>query len=700
MCSVDIDDFRNELLVAATDRMAGAHFGRGGLQLGLFYEFSNRLTQAEEFSDVVPSHFTGTGSRGRKLRVDGYQQDEADSSLRLIICDFSGEPVPESMTRSRAETSFKQVQAFIEDSMSDRIWSESGIGGSDGAELAGMIAAGHKKISRYRIFLFTDSILSGRLRDLPEGEIGGIPLEYHIWDVTRLGAVSTSSLGLEELDIDLTEFVHGGLPCLAASSTDEYQGYLAVIPGEALATLYDRYGSKLLEGNVRSYLTARGKVNKGIQGTVRAEPEKFFVYNNGITCTATDARVETGSDGSRLLSVKYLQIVNGGQTTASLHTALRLGHADLSQIHVQMKLSVVTADEVEKLEDLIERIARYSNSQNKVSEADFFSNHPYHQALERLSRRIPAPAAQGAQFNTYWFYERARGQYQNAQLHLTPARRKEFQRINPRSQMFVKTDVAKFENSWMSKPHIVSRGAQKNFSDFAAYVAKKWGEDGRHFNNDGYFRNVVARAILFRSVEKLVSGAGWYQTGLPRAQIVTYTISKLALLANEFEEGATLDFKAIWNAQCLPPVLETFLQDLAQKVCGVITVPPVQGMHVGEWSKKEKCWQQVQDLNVSLPIALQDVLAGEDEVRADTRDNALQGRVDNQIDALTTVVTLGGNYWSKLANWAAEYSPIYGMESDLVRNASRPGWLPTDRQAAVLMRVRERLEHEGFRVDS
>ena len=554
--------------------------------------------------------------------------------------------------------------------------------------------------SRYRIYLFTDSSLSGRLRDLPEGEVGGKPLEYHIWDIARLAAVSASSLGLEELEIDLTEFVHGGLPCLPASRTDEYQGYLAVIPGEALATLYDRYGSKLLEGNVRSYLTARGKINKGIQGTIRAEPEKFFVYNNGITCTATAARVETSNEGSRLVSVKYLQIVNGGQTTASLHTALRLGHADLSQTDVQMKLSVVTADEVEKLENLIERIARYSNSQNKVSEADFFSNHPYHQALERLSRRIPAPAAQGAQFNTYWFYERARGQYQNAQLHLTPTKRKEFQRLNPRSQMFVKTDVAKFENSWMGKPHIVSRGAQKNFSDFAAYVARKWGEDGRHFNNDGYFRNVVARAILFRSVEKLVSGARWYQTGLPRAQIVTYTISKLARLANEYDEGASLDFKAIWDTQSLLPALETFLQNLAQKVCGVITEPPVQGMHVGEWSKKETCWQQVKDLNVSMPIALKDVFISKDEVKAGIRDNASQGRLDNQIDALTTVVTLGPGYWSRLASWAAKYSPIYGKEADLVRNASRAGWFPTDRQAAVLMDVRERLEHEGFRADS
>lgn len=692
-----VEEFRKELTEAARKRMSGEISTFDELKIGLLYEFADRLTQAEEFSDVIPCSFSDKGSRGRRLTVDGYQQDEADSSLRLIVCDFSGEEFPESMTRTRAENSFKQVKAFIEDSVYNRIWYESGVGESDAAELASTIASTAERTARYRIYLFTNCTISERIKELPEGEINGVPVEYHIWDISRLAVVSFSALGLEEFEIDLTDFVKDGLLCLPASSTDEYQGYLAVIPGEILARIYDRYGSKLLEGNVRSYLTARGKVNKNIQGTVRAEPEKFFVYNNGITCTATDARVENRDDGCRLLSVKYLQIVNGGQTTASLHTALRLGHADLSKIHVQMKLSVVTVEETEKLEGMIESIARYSNSQNKVSEADFFSNHPYHQAIERHSRRVPAPAAHGAQYNTYWFYERARGQYQNAQIHLTQAKKRDFQRLNPRSQMLVKTDIAKYENSWMEKPHIVSRGAQKNFSDFAVYVAAKWGEDGRKFNNEGYYREIVARAILFRSVEKIVSNANWYQAGLPRAQIVTYTIAKLSHAIGEYEHGATLDFKGIWNAQRLSPVIEIFMQRVAKDVCSVITSPPVQGMHIGEWSKKEECWKKVKEIEITLPEKIQESIISKDQVKEDQKENTSQGSENKKIDALTTVVTLGAGYWSRLADWAADYSPIYGKEADLVRLASRQGWIPTDKQAAVLIAVRDRLEQEGFR---
>lgn len=698
---MDIDDYRNELLTAASNRMSDSLCDGNTLRIGLFYEFSDRLTQAEEFTDVIPSFYTGSGSRGRKLRVDGYQLDEVDSSLRLVIGDFSGEDAIGSMTRSRAEGSFKQVQAFVEDTISERIWAQENVGASDIAELASLISSATDTIVRYRIYLLTDSVLSDRIRDLPESEISGIPVEYHIWDLKRLSEASASTLGLEEVEIDLSEFVPDGLPCLPSGTTDEYQGYLAVIPGKVLAMLYDRFGSRLLEGNVRAYLTARGKINKGIQGTIRAEPEKFFVYNNGISCTATGARVKNGTEGCRLISVKALQIVNGGQTTASLHTALRLDRADLSEVDVQMKLSVVSVQKSEELEDLIERIARYSNSQNKVSEADFFSNHPYHQMLERLSRRITAPAAPGAQFNTYWFYERARGQYQNAQLHLTPARRKEFQRKNPRAQMFVKTDVAKFENSWMHKPHIVSKGAQKNFSDFAKYIADKWGVDGKQFNNDGYFQDVVARTILFRTTEKVVSGASWYQTGMPRAQIVTYTIAKLSQLVSESSEGESLNFRAIWDTQGLPAYLERFIQHLGSMVCNVITSPPSEGMHYGEWAKKPDCWVRVKEIDVALPSSITDILVSGDELEEKKREQTAQGKLDNQIDAQTAVVTLGANYWDKLRRWTADYAPIYGMEADLVRNASNSlgRWIPSPKQASVLLRVMDRCELEGFRVD-
>jgi len=232
-------------------------------------------------------------------------------------------------------------------------------------------------------------------------------VEIHIWDIARFQRVAESALKREELEVDFREFSDSGIPCVEASEKEgEFKAFLCVIPGVVLADIYDRFGSRLLEGNVRSFLSTRGKVNKSIRSTILTEPEMFFAYNNGIATTATDAHVQLGGHGLRLLGAKYLQIVNGGQTTASLSAARRRDRADLEHIYVQMKLSVIAP---ERADEVIPRIAYCANSQNKVSEADFFSNHPFHVRIEDMSRRMWAPATGGAQHETHWFYERARG---------------------------------------------------------------------------------------------------------------------------------------------------------------------------------------------------------------------------------------------------------------------------------------------------
>lgn len=692
---MELDDFREELLDAVQVRLPN-EASKADRDFAFLCEVGGRLTQAEEFSDFIPSHFQGTGSKNRKLRVDGYELDESDDSMRLVIAEFSGTSQVDAITRTRVDALFGQLQAFVEDALSGRIWSNVPEGMEDGLELAGMISNKHESLVRYRFYLFTDANLSDRVKDLPQGEIDGLPIEYHVWDIGRLHTVSSSTFGAEELEIDFTRFVPGGLPCLPASQAEDYQGYLAVIPGDALAELYDSYGSKLLEGNVRSYLSASGKINKGIQGTIRKEPERFFVYNNGISATATSASVVETPQGHRLVSARYFQIVNGGQTTASLHVAKRKDNADLSAIHVQMKLSVVAALNTEKLDDMIQSIAMYSNKQNKVSDADFFSNHPYHRAMERLSRRIPAPAADGAQYHTFWFYERARGQYQNEQSGFTQTQKREFQRSNPRAQLVVKTDLAKFENSWRQLPHIVSNGAQKNFTNFAEYIGKEWGEDGQTFNNDAYFKEIIARAILFRAVEKLVSAADWYEGGY-RANIVTYSIAKLASVIGLQRPGYMLDFRAVWARQGISDALVLQLDAIAKEVVVAITTPPVAQMNITEWCKKKDCWEKI----LSLPIRLSDSFAAElvspDEARDINREKCHQGVMDVGIHAMTEVIQRGHGYWASLADWARRHSPIYGKDADLVRNASKVGWVPTPLQAASLIKVSQRLEQEGFK---
>src|SRR5690606_40392749 len=82
-------------------------------------------------------------------------------------------------------------------------------------------------------------------------------------------------------------------------------------------------GPRILEANVRSFLgvSSRG-VNKGIRDSLRETPQRFMAYNNGVVIVADDARLARTEDGAiGLLGLQGLQIVNGGQTTASIFFA-------------------------------------------------------------------------------------------------------------------------------------------------------------------------------------------------------------------------------------------------------------------------------------------------------------------------------------------------------------------------------------------
>lgn len=701
---MELEDFRNGLLEAIHVR-APDYSEAAELDFAFVCEVGERLSDAEEFQDFIPCHGTGVGHKLKKLRVDGYELDEADDSVRLLIADFNGEEELQTITKTRVDSVFSQLKAFVEESSSGQIWNSSLGQSSQTRELSGTIEQlharkidGSRSVSRYRFYLITDAVLSDRAKDLPIDKLDGVPIEYHIWDVSRLKAVSSSILGTEELEIDFTEFSDGGLPCLRASQTEDYESYLAVIQGDALVKIYDRYGSRLLEGNVRSFLNTTVKTNKGIQKTIRTEPDKFFVFNNGISATATFADVRQTEEGVKLLSVKYLQIVNGGQTTASLNVAKRKDNADLSLIQVPMKLSVVRAKDTEMLDEMIQKIARYSNTQNKVSEVDFFSNHPFHRAIERHSRNTPAPRLPGATFNTFWFYERARGQYVNAQTKMTVRDKRVFQRSHPRAQLISKTDLAKFENSWRKLPHIVSRAAQKNFLGFAEYIDKSYGVNGEKFDNEVYFKEVVAKAIVFRFVESMVSAAkkSWYGGGY-RAQIVTYTIAKLVSMIDEKAKGFALNLNLIWTMQCVSDVLSRQLEVIAKSVSTAITTPPVQNMNVGEWCKKEDCWNKVYGLSIDILPELKNEFISKIEQNEMHEIAAGETKEKVVINAVVEVVVLAqAGCWQSLSDWAKRFSPLVGKEADLVRLACRGAWVPSDRQAAALMKILKRLTQEGF----
>jgi hypothetical protein len=307
------------------------------------------------------------------------------------------------------------------------------------------------------------------------------------------------------------------------------------MPGRVLARIYGEHGQRLLERNVRAFLQVKGKVNKGLQQTLREEPRRFLAYNNGLCCTAAEVRLEKLKDGQLGLAwARDFQIVNGGQTTASIYHAMKKERLDVADVVVQVKLTVLK--EPERIGELVPLIARYANSQNKVNAADLAANGKFHRDLEELSRTVWAPASSGLASRTRWYYERARGSYLDDKARQgTPARRREWEKQNPPNQKCTKTDLAKYEHAWLGLPHLVCFGAEKSF----VRLAERMEEDGEPEVNLDFFRHAVAKAILWRTAEKLFDTLDLEGY---RANSVAYAMAWLAE-----KSGRRIDLNRIWS---------------------------------------------------------------------------------------------------------------------------------------------------------
>jgi hypothetical protein len=389
-----------------------------------------------------------------------------------------------------------------------------------------------------------------------------------------------------------------------------------------------------------------------------------------------------------------LQVVNGGQTTASLFNT-RLGDkASLEGIFVQMKLSVLPPDVAMAM---IPEISRYANTQNKVSEADLFANHPFNRKVEELSRRIWAPPRTGTTQMTHWFYERARAQYQTEQIKLTSAQKRAFLLQNPKQQVITKTDLAKYENSFGKLPHVVSLGAQKNFVRYAESICTTYDSRPDDFN-DRWFQHLVAKAILFSETERIVSSAPWY-TNAYRANIVTYAIAKMVLMIEENVRNGCLDLDLIWKNQSLPEALSAQIALTAKASFEVLVAPPQQGANVTEWAKRKDCWDRIAVAPVSVVPDLLRSLIELGEERDERRRARGEEREVSTINAAMEVIKRKNNgFWTRALTWRNAPRLLTPTELGIVQTAAKrdASWAPSDAQARRLLEAAKKLEADGF----
>lgn len=608
------------------------------------------LSEAGETENSDVAFYEKDLGTKNQQKINGYAMADNYETVDLFVSIYEGADEPVTILKRDIDNSATRLTNYFRNA----IYSDFGNEIEESAAIfeftntLGTYKELRDSLVRVNAFILTNGVYKG---EIPQSkEICGYKLFYRVVDINYLYQISEQSHSPIIINFEEEGWK---VPCLHASSSNpDYEAYVSILPGKCLSSLYERYGGRLLEQNVRSFLQFTGKINKGIRDTIKEKPHMFLAYNNGIAATADAMELD---DNGNIRVISNLQIVNGGQTTASIYHTEKKDKADISDIYVQVKFSIVKKkDEYARI---VSDISKYANTQNKVNNADFSANNPILVELEKVSRYVMTPVTPDRSIQTYWFFERARSQYKNIRLKegFTKSRQKTFDLKYPKNQMFTKVELAKYINCFeevyegsklVIGPHIVVRGAEKNYAQF---VAKNLPSSAKKINNI-YFEDTIAKAILFKAADDLYgTKRKGNNIGELKSVVVPYTIGLLNHLA-----GGKINLYRIWKNQKISESLAKVLYSLMLQLNPFIINKSPSNNYL-EWAKKEECWNSVRDYKywkLDLDSIEEDLVAPNTTI---TRKITLNTDTDDKYEHdLSVIKSIPYKLWMKFAEWGIE----------------------------------------------
>jgi hypothetical protein len=632
------------------------------------------------------------------LMILGYLPVSSDGQLTLFTARYEDDPATKTLSLTEFRSRVEMVLRCFRMAYNNP---EALQGIREVRPLVDHVGEHAERITELRVVFVTNLRLGTKEYDRA-ASFGHIEVVYDIYDVDRLYKLSDDTFSPADIVVDFREGLGGAVPCLEATGRDHfYKSYLLILSGTTIHWLFKRYGPRLYDTNLRSYLDNKTKVNKEIIKTVKDQPERFLAYNNGLTATAQEIEIETIHGQPCVTRIAGLQIVNGAQTTGSIYkakeSAKKQGGVDLSQVAVAVKLTKVASED---LREFVPRITRYANTQNPIQAADLEANEELHRRMEQLANDTWCPGQA-----TRWFYERTRGSYQAAMNRegTTPKRKADFKRQIPKDQRFGKTDMAKYWMAWSLYPHLVSKGAQKNFDAFKKIVSAADGGIPIESVDETFFKHIVAMGILFRAASGAVADAGI--GGGIGSMVKAYLTSYLSYRLRD-----RLNLDDVWQNQSVSPEIQKLLDVWAPLVLERMTLNA--GQHTTEWFKKEACWTDVQGLALELPVPLPPECCAPEQaatpihISAPGAGNGLskvssedlgqvcsEGKEPLDLDddvAVTKAMT--PDQWFEASKWASNAEGFSDWDRDfaldMAKQANR-GWPkpPSEKQARFAARI-------------
>lgn len=716
------------------------------------------LGMLEDFDEVQSPQKVGFGDKRcsgqHVMRIDAYAFDETDHSLELFINDFQDAYETGNLTGSRVDELYWLMYYFLNEVCNGNItkyFDDS----DDALKIAALIkrrmnAIGDdpEQILKIRMFILTNKELSTDIlnrnlletkirktkgsktvkstKKIKKADFNGKPLEINIWNLERFYE-KEKSFSSDPIVIDFrNDYSCDGIPCIKGNIGENlgYEAYIAIIPGKLLSEIYIEHGSKVLEGNVRAFLGTSGSksVNSGIRRTINTEPDKFFTYNNGIATTAADVETEEKDGQLYITKIVDLQIINGGQTTASLAEAvLKKTNPELNGIFVPMKLTVIDDRETENedgvrfYDQMVQNIAKYANSQNKVTAADLFSNDPFHIWMEKMSKKIFTPAIHYS-VPTGWYYERSRKRYEQEQFKLkSETDRKRFRAKYPKEQLITKEQLGMYLTTMKEQPNIVAKGKNFVIKEFNTIISQDYKTNKGCFN-EFYFKKCICAAIIYRTVDNYLEShkdsarkptGFWYKAGGYKLDIVPYTIAKII---HSVPAGFTLDWNYIWNRQDLSPAFMHEIEMVTKMTNDFIC--DSHGVIVTEYCKRPETWVSYRD-NVRytpsekfLSELMPESITKEQEVASQKDQKDI-----NDLNYVTEIIKLGAGYWQRLLEEGTSRAALGYVEQNTLRQAvdfAHKGNIPCSASGKVPARtmalaksiydVKDKLESLGIKI--
>ena len=722
-------------------------------------EFLTRtLGMLVDYDEIQDPQRIGCGDKrcsgNHVMRADGYCFDETDHSLVLVISDFQDSHDTDNLTMSRVDDLYWRMYYFLNEICNGRM--EDYFDDSDDIlKVARLIrkrmnalADDPEQILKVKLYIITNKDLSPDLlnqnlletkirktkgqksvkttKKIKKSDFEGKPLEINLWSPERFYE-KEKSLNNDPIVIDFEEDYHSaGIPCIKGNIGENlgYEAYIAIIPGKLLADIYINHGSKVLEGNVRAFLGTSGSksVNSGIRRTINNEPNKFFTYNNGIATTAADVETQEIEGQLYITKIVDLQIINGGQTTASLAEAvLKKTNTELDGIFVPMKLTVIDDRETENEEgvrfydQMVQAIAKYANSQNKVTAADLFSNDPFHIWMEKSSKRWLAPSAKYA-IPTGWYYERSRKRYQQELFKIrSVVDQKRFQAKFPKDQLITKEQLGMYLTTMAQRPHIVAKGKNFVIKEFNTIITQEYRANKAVFN-EFYFKKCICAAIIYRTVDNYLETnkdsakkqtGFWYKAGGYKLDIVPYSIAKIL---HSIPKGYTLNWDYIWNHQMVSPAFMREIELVTKMTNDFIC--DSHGIIVTEYCKKEDTWVAFRDTVPYTPSdRFVDELMPEGLVKEQEESAQKEQKGVDDLKYVMQIIEPGAEYWQKLyvegvKRGALKYSDQtwlkqameFASKGDIPCSSSGKVPYKTMTMAKTVMEIKERLESLGIKL--